>query len=212
MIGADEGAQIQLRAAGAQTVRLADSAYDRTAQPCWHWSGGPAAHRCRVLATEWVPAQAPRAGACASGPQKYAPASWRGAHISALTTPWLAGAPGHARLSSHDAPDWLRCVRGCDSAQQAATRPGLPQPTGTSAGIYGRAQASLAALACPGLPLCGRAINRRQRGARRAVEGFTLAARPAEGVTGLARRSSKEQHTAFFRPTASLAETPIGAR
>ena len=153
----------------------------------------------------------------APAPVQVAPRSMRpppgGAHsISALTTPWLAGAPGQARLSSHDAPDWLRCVRGCGSAQQAATRPGLPQPTGTSAGIYGRAQASLAALACPGLPLFGRAINRRQRGARRAVEGFTLAARPAEGVTGLARRSSKEQHTAFFRPTASLAETPIGAR
>ena len=79
MSGADEGAQTQLRAASAQTVRLADSAYDRTAQPCWHWSGGPAAHRCRVLATEWVPAQAPRAGACAGGPQKYASACWRGA-------------------------------------------------------------------------------------------------------------------------------------
>ena len=75
MIGADEGAQIQLRAASAQTIRLADSAYDHTAQPCWHRSGGPAAHRCCVLTAEWVPAQAPRAGAGAGGPMNYASAA-----------------------------------------------------------------------------------------------------------------------------------------
>ena len=46
--------------------------------------------------------------------------------------------------------------------------------------------------------------HRRQRGARRAAEGYALAAKLAAGVTSLARKSSTEQHmTASSRPTAS---------
>ena len=108
MIGADEGAQTQLRAASAQTVRLADSAADLMASHAVTL-GWPAACRCLVLTAEWVPAQAPRAGACAGGPQKYASACWRGKQQigSDDALAGLRPRPG-TPSSTWNAPTWLR--------------------------------------------------------------------------------------------------------
>ena len=203
MIGADEGAQTQLRAASAQTARLADSADGHTAQPCWHRSGGPAAHRCCVLTAEWVPAQAPRAGAGAGGPQKYASACWRGAQQIGSDDALAGLRPRPGTPSSNwKLPTLPRCVVGYDSVQRAAAKPGLPHPLASGRRLtaeHRQVRQRWRGPGCRSSVALSQAAARRLRAARSCV-----AAEPAAGAACLARKGSTEKHmTASSRPTAS---------